>query len=283
MWPLRQQQGAAASLATTQPEHLPVEKNLRRMMQFFSLARGNGVTIIKDGVQLVSSGMDFSPFNSAMLAEPLEGLHYRAFEQRLHTAAEFFRERSERWSFWLCDDLIPFPVRKSAKSLLASMKMRQTSEPPGMVTERLAPPSRSLPDDLVVFPVNDAKTRTDFGGLTACIFDLPFSICREVYQNERSWSGAFQGWVGYLRGGEPIASCAVVIQDQTVGVYTVGTLPEFRKRGYSETLMRHVLGEVQQRTGITRTLLQATPAGLPMYQKMGYRKVCQFTIYLSEH
>ncbi len=279
MWPLRQNPAEAARPA---PFH-GVEENLRSMMQFFSRARNNGEVTQRECVQLVSSGIDFSPFNSAMLAEPLLSEDIREFESCVSIAAEYFRQRRERWSFWLCDEMLPPALRRKAKSILMSRHMRQTSEPPGMIAETILPSKRTLPEDLGVLEVRDAKSRADFSGVTACTFDLPFSICREIYQSESSWTeGPMRGWVGYV-GAEPIATCATVVTGEVIGVYTVSTMPAFRRRGYSELLMRYVLSEMMRETGLRTTILQATPAGYPMYHKMGFRSVCNFSIFLSEH
>lgn len=260
-----------------------VERNLREMMQFFSRARENGEVSFQGGLQLVSSGIDFSPFNSAMLAEPVDSADPRLFEDQLNTAAEYFRKRRERWSFWLCEEMLPVALRRRARMMVLSRHMRQTSEPPGMLAETILPSRRTLPSDLGVLEVVDAKTRADFGGVAACTFDLPFSICREVYESERSWAGGgMRGWVGY-RGTEPIATCAAVVSGDVIGIYTVSTMPVYRRRGYSELLMRYVLQQMMQQTGLQITVLQATPAGYPMYHKMGYRSVCNFSIFLSEH
>jgi GNAT superfamily N-acetyltransferase len=259
-----------------------IESNLREMMKFFALARPAGAVEVRDGVQLVSSGINFSPFNSALLAEPLPSLHTQDFEAKVGVAASFFRARGERWSFWLCDDLVSPVVRKRARSILLQHRLRLSTEPPGMIADQLEPVRRELPEDLFVSEVGDEATRSDFSGVTACTFDLPYSICHEVYQGEQSWQGPLHGWVGYVRD-EPVTTCATVVAGGAIGLYTVGTMPHFRKRGYSELMMRHVLAETRARTGLHTAILQSTTAGYPMYHKMGFRKAAQFSIFLSEH
>jgi hypothetical protein len=275
MWLTRQQE-------PQQPRKFaPVEANLREMMKFFALAKPGGLLEERDGLQLVSSGIDFSPFNSALLTEALPSLESRDFEARVATAAEFFRSRGERWSFWLCDDLLSPMVLRRVKWILQQQRMRLSTEPPGMMATGLEPIQRELPGDLLVSQVHDSITRDDFSGITACTFDLPHSICREVYQNPRSWSGSMQGWVGYV-GGEPVTTCATVVACGVIGVYTVGTIPHYRKRGYSELMLRYVLAETQAATGIDSFILQATSSGYPMYHKLGFRKTTQFSIFLPE-
>jgi hypothetical protein len=272
----------SSSQRQQQPRFAPIEANLREMMKFFALAHPNATVEDRQGLQLVSSGINFSPFNSALLSAPLPSLESRDFETRVEIAERFFRDRGERWSFWLCHDLISPMVLRRVKWILQQHRMRPSSEPPGMYTDSLEPMSRHLPGDLLVSQVHDAATRNDFAGVTACTFDLPHSICREVYQGEKSWAGPMQGWIGYVRG-EPVTICATVVASGVIGMYTVGTMPAFRKRGYSELMMRYVLAETQAQTGLQTCILQATPAGYPMYHKLGFRRATQFSIYLSEH
>ncbi|BDC51451.1 hypothetical protein F183_A37670 [Bryobacterales bacterium F-183] len=279
LWP-----SAARPSPSLAGRHLPIERNLREMMQFFSLARPNAALELRDGLQLVSSGLDFSPFNSAMLTEPIDDLTGAVLASRLESAAKFFAARKERWSFWLCRDLLPQVVLRRVGGLVLRHGLRQSAEPPGMFLDALpAPPTRPLPlHDLTIEKVHDTRTRLDFSATTACNFDLPMSICREIYQVERSWSGTMQGWVGYWNG-QPVATCAAVATNDCIGLYTIGTVPMVRRKGFAELIMRHVIAEVSAQTGLTASILQSTPSGYPMYFKMGYRQATQFSIYLSEH
>jgi ribosomal protein S18 acetylase RimI-like enzyme len=67
-----------------------------------------------------------------------------------------------------------------------------------------------------------------------------------------------------------------------VGVYSLGTLPQYQGCGYGETLLRHALDDIGKRTGITRSVLQSTDEGLKLYQRMGYRPVTSFSVYTRE-
>jgi predicted acetyltransferase len=68
---------------------------------------------------------------------------------------------------------------------------------------------------------------------------------------------------------------------ESIGVYSVSTLPQYRRKGYAESLMRQVVAQYTRETGIERSVLQATRAGFDMYRKMGYRAVSHFTVYMS--
>jgi len=45
--------------------------------------------------------------------------------------------------------------------------------------------------------------------------------------------------------------------------------------------VRHALADARQRRGIERVILQSTPAGLPLYERMGFRTVSRVAVYSS--
>jgi ribosomal protein S18 acetylase RimI-like enzyme len=73
----------------------------------------------------------------------------------------------------------------------------------------------------------------------------------------------------------------VVIADGVAGVYNVATIPPHQRRGYGELVMRHALEEMRREHGVERTILQSTPAGYRLYERMGYRPVTTVAVYSS--
>jgi hypothetical protein len=51
--------------------------------------------------------------------------------------------------------------------------------------------------------------------------------------------------------------------------------------GYADAVMRQALADARVRWGIERTVLHATPAGRPMYTRMGYAATNEFQIYIG--
>ncbi len=256
----------------------PVEANLRETLKFFSLANDNGCVVETGELLLISSGINYGVFNTALLKNRVDS------EERLQgyisDAYDFFGSRGERWSFWACHDLLGPPVLRRLRRVMESRRLRFLSEPPGMSAGCLLPAKRALPR-LEVRPVVELPERLAFAAILSTTFDLPYSICVDMYSLERSWTGGYRGWVGYV-DGEPVCSTACVVDSGVVGVYSVGTMPGWRRRGYAEQLMRTALAQLTQETGIERTILQATSEGFRVYQRMGYRRVTQFSIFLTE-
>jgi ribosomal protein S18 acetylase RimI-like enzyme len=106
---------------------------------------------------------------------------------------------------------------------------------------------------------------------------VPLAWFREVFDNDTVWE-RFAGYVGYA-GGEPVSTAAVVMGGGAIGVYNVATIPTQQRRGYGEAVMRYALADAKREHGIERTILQSTPAGFKLYERMGYRTVARVSVY----
>jgi GNAT superfamily N-acetyltransferase len=253
-----------------------VEGNLRTALQFFGRASGRGCIVERDGLLLIDSGVNYAVFNIAMFTEPITTTAELDF--RVSIASEWYRARHTRWSLWMCDDLLAPSVKSRAADVLHRVRLHPLTEAPGMLAERLHPLSRYLPP-MEYRLVDDAQTRLDFAHLTTINFDIPFATSRAIYESPDAWSGDYVGYVGYLNR-RAICTVALVIACDAIGVYSVSTLPEFRRHGYAEAFMRQVLQDAAKATGIERTVLQATRAGHEMYRRLGYRDVTRFYVYI---
>jgi ribosomal protein S18 acetylase RimI-like enzyme len=147
-----------------------------------------------------------------------------------------------------------------------------------MVADRIAPPVKPLPT-LTVRRVSDAATRAAFCAIGSTCFHVPLNWFREVFDNDMVWD-RFAAYVAYQKGA-PVSTAAIVMGGGAVGVYNVATIPEQQRRGYGEAVMRHAVAEAQKEHGVERSILQSTPAGLHLYQRMGYRTITRVSVYAS--
>ena len=108
---------------------------------------------------------------------------------------------------------------------------------------------------------------------------MPFAWFTEVFEHDGLWTSGFDAWIGY-RNGEPVTSAAVVANDETLGIYNVATLPQFRGKGYAEAAVRHAV-EQAGAAGARRIVLQSTAPGYPLYVRMGFCPVARFTIFAT--
>lgn len=255
-------------------------------MRFFGSPRKTGEVRDVPGVSLISCGLNYAAFNAAVLSEPL-GPDPLAFRQRIQVASDFFRSRNLRWTYWYCDDYLASRaglgggpgLQNDPRTLFGHFGMSPLTDPAGMFAAGLLAPRRRMPE-LEMRRVENDPTRRAFAHITSVAFEIPLNICLDVYGSGDAWSGDFHGFVGYA-GQLPVTTTATVVAAGVVGVYSVGTLPRYRRLGYAEALMRQALSLEKERTGVEASILQATDAGMRLYRNMGYRKVTRFSVYIS--
>ncbi len=77
---------------------------------------------------------------------------------------------------------------------------------------------------------------------------------------------------------KPIASITLSINGTIARIDDVGTLPEFQRQGYATRLMNHVLSQAKK-LGAEHCFLEASDAGLSIYQKLGFTALFKNNIY----
>ena len=253
-----------------------VAANLRESFRTIAASRAPGEIRELRGVSIASAGVAFQMFNAAFLSAPVASEVDLA--RRIALPSVHFDARGLEWAYWVCDDWLEARARRRSRQIFQRHGLRHTVDLPGMVTERILPPVKPLPH-LELRRVGDLGTRDAFCAIGSVCFHVPLPWFREVFDNDSVWD-RFIGWVGYLEG-EPVSTAATVIGGGAIGVYNVATMPEHQKRGYGETVMRHAIAEAQRRHGIAHTILQSTPAGHRLYQRMGFRTVTNIAVYAS--
>ncbi len=73
--------------------------------------------------------------------------------------------------------------------------------------------------------------------------------------------------------GEPVACGSAYLADGTAGIYNIATLEQVRGRGIGYAVTAWLMNHAYQR-GSTQTILHASPDGLPVYERLGYERVC---------
>jgi GNAT superfamily N-acetyltransferase len=256
----------------------PVEENLRHSFRALASDRRSGEIREIGGISIAAAGTSFQMFNAAFLSAPVEDI--AELERRIVTARVQFEARALQWSFWICDSLVSPKARRHIERVAERSGLRLAVQLPGMCAERLLPPRRALPD-LDIRRVHDQGTRLAFCDIGCTCFHVPLSWFREIFLGPALWDNGFVGWIGYV-DGQPVVTAATVTAAGAVGVYNVATLPEHRRRGHGEALVRYAVEQARREHGCDRTILQATDYGLQLYLRMGFQTVTTVHVYASD-
>jgi ribosomal protein S18 acetylase RimI-like enzyme len=251
-----------------------VAENLRESFRVIASSRQTGELRELRGVSIASAGAAFQMFNTAFLSAPVDS--EAELEQRIMAPAVHFQARGLEWSYWVCQGWLASKPNRRARKVFERLGLRHSVDIPGMIAEAVAPPVRPLAA-LEIRRVDGGSTRDAFCGIGSACFHVPLPWFEEVFENPTVWE-RFVSYVGYV-DGDPVTTAAVVAGGGGVGVYNVATLPGHRQRGYGEAVMRHALAEARRGSGVQRVILQSTPAGLRLYERMGFRAVTRVSVY----
>ena len=250
--------------------------NLRESFRVIAASRQAGEIRELPGVSIASAGVAFQMFNAAFLSGAV--LTEGELSQRLLLPSLHFDARGQEWAYWVCEDWIHPRARRRSRKLFERLGLRHSVDLPGMAAETIRPPIR-LPAELDVRRVCQGPTRDAFCAIGSVCFHVPLAWFQEVFDSPSVWRH-FAGYVGYY-DQEPVSTAAVIVGGGALGVYNVATLPGWQRRGFGETVMRHALADAQSRLGLCRAVLQSTPAGLRIYERMGFRRVASVAVYAS--
>ncbi len=256
------------------PEIRAVSDNLVDALRFFGRARQDAEIRDLPGVSLIFCGLNYAAFNAALLTTPV-GDNADQLERLVDVATAHFEARKLRWTLWLCDDFLSARLRMQAPHIFSRRGLRILTRAPGMYAESLLPSARTLPS-VEVRRVSDARTRAAFSEIMSTAFDIPHSVSVSIYGAEQAWCNGFDGYVGFVHG-RAVTTAASMISANVHGIYSVATLPQHRRRGFAEAIMRQIL----QRAPLQPTVLQSTASGLSLYEKMGYRTITDFAVYIA--
>lgn len=217
--------------------------------------------------------MTWSLMNCAFVTEP--ATTDDDWERRATRTRDYFRAKGRAFCLLTCEDW----VTPSAKAVLARLGLEPVMTVTGMAAEKLVAPVRPLPPELTFRRVDDPESRQAIGDLNTVCYAVPTELGREVTAfGDLLWREGDFAYLGCV-DGKPV-TCSVASRfGDCLYVSWVATLPEHRKKGYAEAVMRQGLTEAARFHGITRTTLHATEAGFPVYQRMGYHAVTRFIIF----
>ena len=255
----------------------PWERNAANLAAALSFY---GRVTLEPGLRLITSWVEHPVFNIALLDGPAPdppGQEATELDRRIERAEAHYRARNRSWSFWVCEHLVgPRTMRRIAR-IFDAHGMASIGEPPGMEADELPPPARPLPP-LEILPATEARVREDFAGIAHQCFFIPPHLAREVYLDPARWGAPVQILVGYA-GGRAVTAAAFIEAAGALGIYSVGTIPGYRGRGYAEAIMRHGVDEFRRQGVRGPLVLQSTPAGMDLYRRLGFRRVTRYFVF----
>ena len=78
--------------------------------------------------------------------------------------------------------------------------------------------------------------------------------------------------------GTPVATSLLFSHKDSAGIYYVSTLPAFRNKGFGLKITQAAM-QAAKASGMNHVILQATPLGVPVYIRAGFKEYCRADVY----
>ena len=143
-----------------------------------------------------------------------------------------------------------------------------------------------IPDDLVttapgleIEVVRDAEALRDHARVAAHGFGFPETIAI-AFIGDALWER--EGATVYLGRADarPVVSGFTVRTGDTLGIFTIATEPDARGRGFGGAMTSRLIADGAA-AGCTVAVLQASSMGRPIYERIGFRVVQPYEIYVG--
>lgn len=243
-----------------------LDANMIACFQLLASANSGGHSARLDGVQLVVTGAQAASFNVAFVTKPLADPH-----RSLERVRRWFREQRLPFCVRIRSGLDPETGRACR-----ALGLTDIDSMPGM----WLPDTNLAPDrcgDLDILHVDEPGAASDQASVLEHGFPMPAEFAAMLVAEPLLHLAETELYVGY-HAGEAVAASSLVVSNGVAGVYNVATLPRFRHRGFGEAMTRHAVLRGHE-LGCDVAILQATPPGRPIYERIGFHTVAHYLTY----
>jgi GNAT superfamily N-acetyltransferase len=221
-----------------------------------------------NGVAMTGSDLPGPGFNFAAClgaTPPLDAI--------LPAAREFFADADQGWGV-----LVEGDAGHPVEAELRARGWQVAEDEPAFVLPRIAVEPTPTPGELVIRPVATEADRATFLRVTNAAFGAPpdladlFAPSPEYFRDPDLLS-VIGEWAG-----EPVAAGGYCRVGPTAVLAGMATLESHRGKGIGAAVVRALLADAAAK-GCANAALRSGPKSVPLYERQGFRYVCQHRTY----
>jgi GNAT superfamily N-acetyltransferase len=148
-----------------------------------------------------------------------------------------------------------------------------------LMTSAVAPGPTTTPFD--VASVRTTSDLAESNQLIASAFALPPESVDRVFTSALLEAPGGEAFI-VRQSGIPMSSVQTTRAGATVGIWSMATPPEHRRKGAGRAALAHAMASHASR-GATLFYLLATEAGKPLYEHIGFRRISDAAIWVDGH
>jgi hypothetical protein len=226
--------------------------------------RGGRVSV-DDGVCRLWAESAFPFWNTLTLTG--ENVAAGELADQLARTASFMRGQSRSGLLWLFEDLLDPKAKAELPRLMSEAGLELSFTGYGMAGDVEVPDPSSA--TLEFRRVETEDELLTYGEINAQAYGMAPDAGPAALSGSKAWLRDTYAYIAYDQG-RPVACAATVENDDALFLALVATMPTDMRRGFGEAVTRKALYEGIRRTGRRHVVLHATPAGRPVYERIGY-------------
>jgi len=231
------------------------------------------VAATSKGIQYVFSGLPIGFFNIAVLTD--SGLSGEVLATRGREACAWAAAQSVPWLLVITHEHLEPGVYAAAT--LEACGLTAVMPLTGM-RARAVGSAPDVPGLQLTVPQGDSgcASMVDINSLA---YGMDLEASKAAIGTRTFWKDHFP--VVGVADGKPVSSAAVMMVDGHRYVALVATDPGQQRRGFADAAMRRALENAASAHGEAPTVLHATEAGRPVYERMGYARISTHTLFME--
>lgn len=237
--------------------------------------RGTGEVLDRNGLAIRWADSQFVFWNCLTFVEQI-GSSER-LKSLFWDAAAYLRSHERPGLLWVMEGLVDPTHRPSIAHIADEAGLRLILSGFGMAGDVLSIAEPQCPE-LEFVRVTSEEHLEIYADLNALAYSMPLETVRDALRGSALWKSDAHAYLAYS-GGEPVSVAATIANGDHLFLILVATAPAYQRKGYGEAVVRKALFEGAKATGLTRTVLHATLAGAPVYERIGYHKVSDLGFY----
>ncbi len=257
----------------------------KSFLEFVAKQSANGSTRVLDGMDAAWAGSALLINNGTYLTSPVQGAE--DLERRVAAAAADAAALQMPWALYLYEPWTGMS-REQASEIAARHGVDYFMSVQVMTADvrELKPPARPPPGVSFRRVQSEADARIVLD-LNVRAYGMPPEITDSVLATKSYFQDLSRefGYIAFDKDGTPVSTTTVIEIDGWLYVALVATDPDHRQKSYAEAVMRHALESTAAALPhITRTSLDATAMGAPVYTRMGYQSTGEvWSAYIPHH
>ena len=134
-------------------------------------------------------------------------------------------------------------------------------------------------DSVVVEPETGTADALRGIGVVSAAFQMPLDSAKRALPPATVNSPALEIYSASIEG-RLVGSVTLTHHGDTVGIWAMATDPEVQSRGIGRRLLSTAMSKCRE-SGARRFFLGATPAGFPLYEKLGFETRAVTSVWVS--